>query len=87
MASKAVEEVSERPARANVLYMVADDMRNDVGIYGSPAITPHLDNLAQTSFVFTRACVPLLSCHNIFTLGATGAQRIDRAIMLQCVLH
>lgn len=42
--------------RPNVLIIIADDLRNDLGIYGAEFIvSPHLDALAEQSLVFNRA--------------------------------
>jgi len=43
-------------ARPNVLYLLSDDLRVDLGFYGQPALTPHLDALAADGLVFDRAC-------------------------------
>ncbi len=43
-------------ARLNVLFIAADDLRADLGCYGSrEAKTPHLDALAQRGVLFERA--------------------------------
>ena len=34
------------PARPNVLFIMADDLRPELASYGSPALTPNLDRLA-----------------------------------------
>ena len=36
----------------NVLYFLSDDMRADVGEYGLPVHTPHLDKLASRGVTF-----------------------------------
>jgi len=42
--------------KLNVLFIIADDLRPDLGAYGdSVAVTPHLDALADQSVVFNRA--------------------------------
>jgi len=42
--------------RPNVLFIAIDDLRPELGCYGSPiAITPHLDKLAERSLLFERA--------------------------------
>lgn len=42
--------------RPNVLFLIADDLRNELGCYGSEiAITPHLDALAESGMRFDRA--------------------------------
>ena len=42
--------------RPNVLFIGIDDMRTELGCYGSPiAITPHMDALAKAGLRFDRA--------------------------------
>lgn len=42
--------------RLNVLFLIADDLRNDLGCYGSSiAITPNIDSLAASGLRFDRA--------------------------------
>ena len=44
-----------RPVRPNVLYIVVDDLRVELPMYGQPEIqTPHLSALAQRGVVFDR---------------------------------
>lgn len=43
------------PQCLNVLYLAVDDLRAELGAYGSQAITPHLDALAADSLLFNRA--------------------------------
>jgi len=46
----------------NVLYILADDLRADLGVYGQPALTPNLDKLAKDSLVFGRAYCQISVC-------------------------
>jgi hypothetical protein len=42
--------------KPNILFIVVDDLRPDLGCYGNTAIkTPNIDNLAQKSVTFTNA--------------------------------
>lgn len=42
--------------RPNVLFIVADDLRTDLGCYGNAELkTPHLDSLARSGLLFERA--------------------------------
>ncbi|PIK56509.1 putative iduronate 2-sulfatase-like [Apostichopus japonicus] len=41
--------------RPNVLFLVVDDLRPELGCYGSPVITPNIDQLAIQSIRFTNA--------------------------------
>jgi len=43
------------PPRYNVLFIISDDMRAELGCYGGLAVTPNLDKLASTSVRFDRA--------------------------------
>jgi iduronate 2-sulfatase len=51
-------------AHLNVLLIVSDDLRPDLGCYGGPAITPHLDTLAASpgTVRFDRAYVQQAIC-------------------------
>ena len=44
-----------QPQKRNVLYVVADDLRTDLGCYGGPAETPTLDALARRGVRFSAA--------------------------------
>lgn len=46
----------------NLLYILSDDMRSDLGYLGAPAVTPNLDALAKKSLVFTQAFTQLSVC-------------------------
>lgn len=49
-------EVEPIPPKPNVLFIIADDLRPDLGSYGDAlAVTPILDALAKQSTVFNRA--------------------------------
>lgn len=41
--------------RKNVLFVMTDDLRPELSVYGRPAITPNFDRLAGMSTVFERA--------------------------------
>ncbi len=42
--------------KMNVLFMVSDDMNNDLGCYGHPVVkSPHLDRLASRGVIFDNA--------------------------------
>lgn len=49
--------VNHPPAkRTNILFIVVDDLRNQLGCYGDPtAITPNIDQLAKNGIVFNKA--------------------------------
>lgn len=52
------------PRPPNVLFIVTDDMRTNLGCYGDPvAVTPHLDRLAARGTVFRRAYTQIAVCN------------------------
>jgi len=58
--------------RQNVLYLVADDLRPELGTYGTMAKTPHIDLLASEALVFERAYCQQAVCvasRNSFMTG------------------
>jgi len=59
-------------APPNVLLITADDLRPELGCYGSPAITPHLDALASQGTVFTRAYCQQAVCNPSRSSMLTG---------------
>ena len=49
------QSVRERPARPNVLFILADDLGySDIGCYGGEIDTPNLDALAANGLRFTQ---------------------------------
>ena len=46
----------------NVLLICIDDLRNELGVHGSQAITPNLDALAKRSTLFTNHYVQVPTC-------------------------
>jgi len=60
-------------ARPNVLFIVADDLRTNLGCYGDPvAHTPHLDGLAARGVLFERAYAQQTICNPSRSSVMTG---------------
>jgi iduronate 2-sulfatase len=56
-------EAPQSASRPNVLFITIDDLRNDLGALGvSHAKTPHLDQLARSSRLFTNHYVQVPTC-------------------------
>ena len=58
--------------RLNVLLLMADDYRPEMGSYGSPAKTPHLDALAKRGVQFDRAYCQQALCNPSRSSMLTG---------------
>lgn len=59
-------------SRPNVLFIMSDDHRPELASYGSAAITPHLDRLAQRSLQFQRAYCQQAVCNPSRSSMLTG---------------
>ncbi|QDT00891.1 sulfatase [Adhaeretor mobilis] len=63
------------PKRLNVLFLIADDLRPELGCYGNTVIkSPHIDRLAERSLVFNRAYCQQAVCSPSRTSVLTGTR-------------
>ncbi|MDZ4404157.1 sulfatase [Prosthecobacter sp.] len=59
-------------SRSNVLFIMADDLRPELGCYGSVAVTPNLDALARRGVLFRRAYCQQAVCNPSRSSMLTG---------------
>ena len=59
-------------AQPNVVLIVADDLRTELGLYGSPARTPNIDALASRGVAFGRAYCQQAVCNPSRSSFLTG---------------
>jgi arylsulfatase A-like enzyme len=73
--------------RPNVLFLVVDDLRPELGCYGNPIVkSPNIDRLAQRGVAFTRAYCQQAVCSPSRTSVMTGA-RPDTTRVWDLVTH
>jgi iduronate 2-sulfatase len=56
-------DASELAARPNVLFIMADDLRCDLGCYGGPALSPNIDRLAERGTLLRNAYCQQALCN------------------------
>jgi iduronate 2-sulfatase len=67
------ESVAAQAGKYNVLFLVVDDLRPELGCYGSPLIqSPHIDALARTGIAFKHAYCQQALCGPSRTSVLTG---------------
>lgn len=55
--------IKDTPKKPNILFVIVDDLRPEMGCYGNPDIkTPHFDAFARESMLFTNAYCQNASC-------------------------
>ena len=81
-ASAAAPSAAAAPAKMNVLLIVCDDLRPELGAYNhSHMLTPHMDALAKESLVFERAFTNYAYCcpsRNSFMSGLVAQEKLAR---------
>jgi PelA/Pel-15E family pectate lyase len=71
--SAAITQAADDAARMNVLFIISDDLRTELGCYASPlAKTPNLDRLATTGVRFERAYCQYPLCNPSRSSMLTG---------------
>src|SRR5262245_35845830 len=66
-------EASAASTRYNVLLIISDDLNNDLGCYGHPAVkSPNIDRLAQRGVKFERAYCQYPVCSGSRSSFLTG---------------
>lgn len=53
---------SKKNVRPNILFIAVDDLRNELGAYGSIAKSPNMDALAEEGILFTHHYVQVPTC-------------------------
>ena len=56
----------------NILFIVSEDNGPEIGCYGTPIETPHLDRLAGEGTLFANAYVPQAGCSQSRAAFLTG---------------
>ena len=76
---------AQRPApkkKLNVLFLIADDLRPELGAYGNPQIkTPNIDRLASRATRFDRAYAQYPLCNPARTSLLTGRYPTETGVM------
>jgi arylsulfatase A-like enzyme len=84
---RAGEPGRDTPGKPNVLFIVVDDLRPELGAYGHAYMkTPSIDSLARSGLVFERAYVQQAVCAPSRTSVMTGA-RPDTTKVWDLVTH
>ena len=65
-------QVPESKKKPNILFIVSEDNGPEIGCYGAPVKTPHLDKLATEGTLFRNAYVPQAGCSQSRAAFLTG---------------
>ena len=65
-------DVNARGVSPNILFIVSEDNGPEIGCYGTPIETPHLDRLAGEGTLFANAYVPQAGCSQSRAAFLTG---------------
>jgi N-sulfoglucosamine sulfohydrolase len=64
--------IAVETSKHNILFIVSEDNGPEIGCYGTPISTPHLDNLAKAGTLFRNAYVPQAGCSQSRAAFLTG---------------
>lgn len=62
----------KKSSRPNVIFITVDDLRPELGVYGSPVKTPNIDRLAKKGMTFTNAYCQVAVCAPSRASALTG---------------
>lgn len=65
-------QAADPPRPPNILFIVSEDNGPEIGCYGAPVRTPHLDKLATQGTLFRNAYVPQAGCSQSRAAFLTG---------------
>ena len=58
--------IKDSPKKPNILFVIVDDLRPEMGCYGNPDIkSPHFDSFARQSMIFTNTIIIQFLCHGL----------------------